>query len=124
MIDNVGLYRPFGLPTVYRDWQAMFEGRFAGKGRTHANERTTACMSVSSPGTETVDEGGQLETIMTHGRLMECLKSGSPLPGNKASQAESVAGGSPETIQRPSKRTLGIKARTDHHGQGAIPHRI
>ena len=90
LIDNVGLYRLFGLPTANRDWQAMFEGRLAGKGRTHANERTTAYMSVSSAGTETVDEGGQLETIMTHGRLMECLKSGSPLPGNKASQAEAL----------------------------------
>ena len=90
LIDNVGLYRLFGLPTVDRDWQAMFEGRLAGKGRTHANERTTACMSVSSVETETVGEGGQLETIMTHGRLMECLKSGSPMPGNKASQAEAL----------------------------------
>ena len=90
LIDNVGLYRLFGLPTADIDWQAMFEGRLAGKGRTHANERTTACMSVSSAGTETVGEGGQLETIMTHGRLMECLKSGSPLPGNKASKAEAL----------------------------------
>lgn len=31
IIDNVGLYRLFGLPTAYRDWQAMFEGRLAGK---------------------------------------------------------------------------------------------
>lgn len=90
LIDNVGLYRLFGLPTADRDWQAMFEGRLAGKGRTHANERTTVYMSVSLVETETVDESGQLETIMTHGRLMECLKSGSPLPGNKASQVEAL----------------------------------
>ena len=32
LIDNVGLYRLFGLPTAYRDWKAMFEGRLAGKG--------------------------------------------------------------------------------------------
>ena len=32
LIDNVGLYRLFGLPTAERDWQAMFEGRLAGKG--------------------------------------------------------------------------------------------
>ena len=35
LIDNVGLYRMFGLPIANRDWQAMFEGRLAGKGHTH-----------------------------------------------------------------------------------------
>lgn len=32
LIDNVGLYRIFGLPTQPWNWQAMFEGRMAGKG--------------------------------------------------------------------------------------------
>ena len=32
ILDNVGLYRLFGLPSDDRDWQAMFEGRVAGKG--------------------------------------------------------------------------------------------
>ena len=40
IIDNVGLYHLFGLPTANRDWQAMFEGRLAGKGVTHARRRT------------------------------------------------------------------------------------
>ncbi|MBO4963865.1 MAG: DEAD/DEAH box helicase family protein [Prevotella sp.] len=31
MIDNVWLYRMFGLPAADRDWQAMFEGRMAGE---------------------------------------------------------------------------------------------
>ena len=31
ILDNVGLYRLFGLPSDDRDWQAMFEGRVAGK---------------------------------------------------------------------------------------------
>ena len=38
LIDNVGLYRMFGLPIANRDWQAMFEGRLAGKGHTHSIE--------------------------------------------------------------------------------------
>ena len=32
ILDNVGLYRLFGLPSDDRDWQAMFDGRMAGKG--------------------------------------------------------------------------------------------
>ena len=32
LLDNVGLYRLFGLPTTDWDWNAMFLGRQAGKG--------------------------------------------------------------------------------------------
>ncbi|MCD7710640.1 MAG: DEAD/DEAH box helicase [Porphyromonadaceae bacterium] len=32
IIDNVGLYRLFGLPNAERDWPAMFAGEVAGKG--------------------------------------------------------------------------------------------
>ncbi len=34
ILDNVGLYQMFGLPTDARDWRLMFEGRMAGKGQT------------------------------------------------------------------------------------------
>ena len=33
ILDNVGLYQTFGLPTDARDWRLMFEGRMAGKGQ-------------------------------------------------------------------------------------------
>lgn len=32
ILDNVGSYRLFGLPSDDRDWQKMFEGRMSGKG--------------------------------------------------------------------------------------------
>ena len=38
ILDNVGLYQTFGLPTESRDWLGMFHGRTAGKG-DHAAER-------------------------------------------------------------------------------------
>ena len=50
MIDNVGLYRMFGLPAANRDWLAMFEGRMAGtngrwpKGKAKGNN--TKCNAV------------------------------------------------------------------------------
>ena len=34
ILDNVGLYQTFGLPTDHRDWRMMFHGRMAGKGET------------------------------------------------------------------------------------------
>lgn len=38
LLDNVGLYRLFGLPTTDWDWSSMFLGRQAGKGEV-ASER-------------------------------------------------------------------------------------
>ena len=32
ILDNVGLYQTFGLPTVERDWEQLFLGKEAGKG--------------------------------------------------------------------------------------------
>ena len=69
ILDNVGLYRMFGLPSDDRDWQAMFEGRVAGKGHIRpAEERLYAAYSVRTDSAETVtaDERTELITVMTH----------------------------------------------------------
>ena len=36
ILDNVGLYRLFGLPTTEWDWEAMFRGTQSGKGTVNA----------------------------------------------------------------------------------------
>ena len=73
LIDNVGLYRLFGLPAAERDWQAMFEGRMAGKGsaRTGQGQRTVA-MEVHAGEAVSPDSG--MEVVVTHDRLMELLE--------------------------------------------------
>ena len=38
ILDQVGMYQTFGLPTEDRDWEQMFRGNTAGKG-LHGNER-------------------------------------------------------------------------------------
>ena len=42
ILDNVGLYQRFGLPTVDRDWQALFLGKEMGKGE----QGLTRCVVV------------------------------------------------------------------------------
>lgn len=37
ILDNVGSYRLFGLPSDERDWERMFEGKLAGKGMVDEN---------------------------------------------------------------------------------------
>ena len=90
IIDNVGLYRLFGLPTAYRDWQAMFEGRLAGKGYLTANARNVSYMAAGQVKDETLNADGLLETIVSHGQLMDYLQNGSFLFDNNASQAEAL----------------------------------
>ena len=43
ILDNVGLYKRFGLPSVDRDWQSMFEGRTSMEDMLQE-----ACMHVNS----------------------------------------------------------------------------
>lgn len=75
LIDNVGLYRLFGLPMADRDWQAMFEGRLAGKGNINAARTEYSC-AVRDEGTDdALRQDDTLEVVMTHDRLFECLNN-------------------------------------------------
>lgn len=77
MIDNVGLYRMFGLPTTDRDWQAMFEGQKAGKGtKTKNNEVCNYAMAVDME-TNTIRDT-DLEKIIDYGSLQTLLACGCP----------------------------------------------
>ncbi len=80
LIDNVGLYHIFGLPTAYRDWQAMFEGRMAGKGYASHIGMAVRDSSISIP---TVADNG-LELIVSHDNLMTYLNKELSRPNNTA----------------------------------------
>lgn len=80
IIDNVGLYRLFGLPTAYRDWQAMFEGRAAGKGSVNHVNMAVRDSSLSIP--TGADNG--LELVVSHDGLMEYLDKESAILSLKA----------------------------------------
>ena len=79
IIDNVGLYRLFGLPTAYRGWQAMFEGRLAGKGSVH---RIGMAVRDRAQPIHTATDNG-LELVVSHDGLMEYLDKESSLLNNK-----------------------------------------
>ena len=69
ILDNVGLYRLFGLPSDDRDWQAMFEGRIAGKGilTGEVEGQYNIAYSVCNEQEKiTSDARTELITVMTH----------------------------------------------------------
>lgn len=68
ILDNVGLYRLFGLPSDDRDWQAMFEGSMAGKG-SFSREKVMYDVAYSIRDEKkavTSDARTELITVMTH----------------------------------------------------------
>lgn len=69
ILDNVGLYRLFGLPSDDRDWQAMFEGRVAGKGiltNDVGRPYNIGYSICNEKDTITSDAQTELITVMTH----------------------------------------------------------
>lgn len=71
LIDNVGLYRVFGLPTMAWNWEAMFRGDMAGRGI-----RTTRHGNGTSPETVTAEDSCQdfgMEVIVSHDSLLSVI---------------------------------------------------
>ena len=69
ILDNVGLYRLFGLPSDERDWQSMFEGQIAGKGNITQAEELYGVVAYSIREERlsiTSDSQTELITVMTH----------------------------------------------------------
>ena len=69
ILDNVGLYRLFGLPSDERDWQSMFEGQIAGKGNIKQAEEQYGVVAYSIRDERqriTSDTQTELITVMTH----------------------------------------------------------
>lgn len=73
LIDNVGLYRVFGLPTVSWDWEAMFQGYVAGKGKHAVCQRD---MSVPLPmPSEFPVQDDEMELVVSHDKLLSVLET-------------------------------------------------
>lgn len=88
ILDNVGLYRLFGLPSDDRDWQAMFEGRVAGKGILTEEIKGPYNVAYSICNEQekiTSDARTELIIVMTHeGQRMDLEEAyGYEIVGNK-----------------------------------------
>ena len=71
ILDNVGLYRRFGLPSAGHDWQSTFLGQAPA-----VNKLQEACMRINSNSCRmagmTVD-GGDMMRIMGHDRQLKII---------------------------------------------------
>ena len=79
LIDNVGLYRIFGLPTRKRDWEAMFEGRMIGNALSRAQSENRQSAQYTPMENEARDS--ELEIVITHSELMDTILNGESAAG-------------------------------------------
>ena len=74
IIDNVGLYRVFGLPSQVWNWNAMFEGKLkVGKRKETPKERDFFLM-YGKQETMPVGQDSEMMMVMSHEELMLSLK--------------------------------------------------
>ena len=74
IIDNVGLYRVFGLPSQVWNWKATFEGKVKiGKKKETPKEREFFLM-YGKQETMPVDQDSEMMMVMSHEELMQSLK--------------------------------------------------
>ena len=73
IIDNVGLYRVFGLPSQVWNWNAMFEGKLkVGKKKETPKEREFFLMSKVQDDIQ-INPDSEMMMVMSHEELMQSL---------------------------------------------------
>ncbi len=74
IIDNVGLYRVFGLPSQVWNWNAMFEGKLkVGKKMETPKEREFFLMNKEQDGIR-IHPDSEMMMVMSHEELMQSLQ--------------------------------------------------
>ena len=74
IIDNVGLYRVFGLPSQVWNWNAMFEGKMkVGKKNETAKEREFFLMSKVQDDIQ-IHPDSEMMMVMSHEELLQTLQ--------------------------------------------------
>ena len=74
IIDNVGLYRVFGLPSQVWSWNAMFEGKLkVGKKKETPKEREFFLMSEKQDGIQ-IHPDSEMMMVISHEELLQTLQ--------------------------------------------------
>ena len=74
IIDNVGLYRVFGLPSQVWNWNAMFEGKLkVGKKKETAKEREFFLMNEKQDDIQ-IQPDSEMMMVMSHEELLQTLQ--------------------------------------------------
>ena len=73
IIDNVGLYRVFGLPSQIWDWKATFEGRLKFSRKKETTKERDFFLMYGKQETMPVGHGSEMVMVVSHEDLMQSL---------------------------------------------------
>ena len=73
IIDNVGLYRVFGLPSQIWDWKATFEGRLKYSRKKETTKERDFFLMYGKQETMPVGHGSEMVMVVSHEELMQSL---------------------------------------------------
>ena len=74
IIDNVGLYRVFGLPSQVWNWKATFEGRLRYSRKKETPKERDFFLMYGKQETMSVGQDSEMMMVMSHEELMQSLK--------------------------------------------------
>ena len=74
IIDNVGLYRVFGLPSQVWNWKATFEGRLRYSRKKETPKEKDFFLMYGKQETMPVGQDSEMMMVMSHEELMQSLK--------------------------------------------------
>lgn len=74
IIDNVGLYRVFGLPSQVWNWKATFEGRLKYSRKKETPKERDFFLMYGKQETMSVGQDSEMTIVMSHEELMHALQ--------------------------------------------------
>ena len=74
IIDNVGLYRVFGLPSQVWNWKATFEGRLRYSRKKETQKERDFFLMYRKQETMPVGQDSEMMMVMSHEELMQSLQ--------------------------------------------------
>ena len=74
IVDNVGLYRVFGLPSQVWNWKATFEGRLKYSRRKETPKERDFFLMYGKQETMPVGQDSEMTMVMSHEELMQSLR--------------------------------------------------
>ena len=74
IIDNVGLYRVFGLPSQVWNWKATFEGRLKYSRKKETPKKRDFFLMYGKQETMPVGQDSEMMIVMSHEELMHALQ--------------------------------------------------
>ena len=74
IIDNVGLYRVFGLPSQVWNWKATFEGKLKYGRKKETSQEKAFFLMYGKQETVPVGQDSEMMMVMSHEELMQSLK--------------------------------------------------